>query len=455
MKSTIPLNYVTRTLRYLRPHQPLAALSVTLTVLTAIVTLATPWPLAIVIDNALGSQILPSGLKWIPASIAADPTALIIFAVVAGLVLLLILDALHVASNFVNTKMDQHITLDFRSEMFLHAQKMSLAYHDQRRSGGLIYMINSQGDAPAGLVMTIPMLVEAALTLVGMFWVTYHLNAKLALAALTVVPFLYYSVGYYATHIQDKLQRVRTLEAESLSIIHEAFAMMRVIVAFGREDREHKRFRDQTKLAVEERVKITVRQTVFSLVVNFITAIGSALVLGLGAIDVLRAKQAGWPNGAFTVGELTVIIAYIAAVYRPLEQISFTIGSLQDRFISLRNTFEFLDTAPDIKDSPGAKNLERAHGSVRFENVDFSYTGRVDTLKNISFEAKPGQVIGIVGQTGAGKSTLVSLLPRFYDTKAGGIFLDGVNTRDLTLKSLRAQISSGSCSTMLDRKSVV
>ena len=441
MKSTIPLNYVTRTLRYLRPHQPLAALSVTLTVLTAIVTLATPWPLAIVIDNALGSQILPSGLKWIPASIAADPTALIIFAVVAGLVLLLILDALHVASNFVNTKMDQHITLDFRSEMFLHAQKMSLAYHDQRRSGGLIYMINSQGDAPAGLVMTIPMLVEAALTLVGMFWVTYHLNAKLALAALTVVPFLYYSVGYYATHIQDKLQRVRTLEAESLSIIHEAFAMMRVIVAFGREDREHKRFRDQTKLAVEERVKITVRQTVFSLVVNFITAIGSALVLGLGAIDVLRAKQAGWPNGAFTVGELTVIIAYIAAVYRPLEQISFTIGSLQDRFISLRNTFEFLDTAPDIKDSPGAKNLERACGSVRFENVDFSYTGRVDTLKNISFEAKPGQVIGIVGQTGAGKSTLVSLLPRFYDTKAGGIFLDGVNTRDLTLKSLRAQIS--------------
>ena len=441
MKSTIPLNYVTRTLRYLRPHKPLAALSVTLTVLTAIVTLATPWPLAVVIDNVLGSQILPSGLKWIPASIAGDPQALIIFAVVAGLVLLLILDALHVASNFVNTKMDQHITLDFRSEMFLHAQKMSLAYHDQRRSGGLIYMINSQGDAPAGLVMTIPMLVEAALTLVGMFWVTYHLNAKLALVALTVVPFLYNSVGYYATHIQDKLQRVRTLESESLSIIHEAFAMMRVIVAFGREGREHKRFRDQTKLAVEERVKITVRQTVFSLVVNFITAIGSALVLGLGAIDVLRAKQAGWPSGAFTVGELTVIIAYIAAVYRPLEQISFTIGSLQDRFISLRNTFQFLDTEPDIKDSPGAKNLERARGGVRFENVDFSYTGRVDTLKNISFEAKPGQVIGIVGQTGAGKSTLVSLLPRFYDTKAGGIFLDGVNTRDLTLQSLRAQIS--------------
>jgi ABC-type multidrug transport system fused ATPase/permease subunit len=441
MNSTIPLKYVTRTLRYLRPHKPLAVASAVLTALTALVALATPWPLAVVIDNALGSQPLPDWLHWIPASIAGNPASLIIFAVVAGLVLLLILDALHVASNFVNTKMDQHITLDFRSEMFLHAQKMSLAYHDQRRSGGLIYLINSQGDAPAGLVMTIPMLVEAALTLVGMFWVTYKLNPVLALAAITVVPFLYYSVGYYATHIQDKLQRVRTLEAESLSIIHEAFAMMRVIVAFGREDREHKRFRDQTALAVKERVKVTVRQTVFSLVVNFITAVGAALVLGLGAYDVLKAKQAGWPPGSFTVGELTVIIAYIAAIYRPLEQISFTIGSLQDRFISLKNTFEFLDTEPDIKDAPAAKTVGRAHGGVRFENVDFSYTGRVDTLKKISFEAKPGQVIGIVGQTGAGKSTLVSLIPRFYDAKAGDIFLDGTSIRDLTLKSLRTQIS--------------
>ena len=441
MSSTIPFNYVKRTLRYLRPHRVLAVNSVVLTVLTAIVALAMPWPLAVVIDNVLGSQPLPWWLAWLPVSIAANPYSLITFAVASGLGLLLILDALHVASNFVNTKIDQHITLDFRSEMFFHAQKMSLAYHDQRRSGMLIYLLNSQGDAPAGLIMTIPMLVEAALTLVGMFWISYKLDPLLALVALTVVPFLYYSVGYYATHIQDKIQRVRTLESESLSIIHEAFGMMRVIVAFGREDREHKRFRDQTELAVKERVKITVRQTIFSLVVNFITAIGAALVLGLGAAHVLHAKQAGWPPGSFTVGSLTVVIAYIAALYRPLEQISFTVGSLQDRFISLKNTFEFLDTVPDIKDSPGAKTIERARGGVRFENVDFSYTGRVDTLKKISFEARPGQVIGIVGPTGAGKSTLVSLLPRFYDSKAGGIFLDGMNTRDLTLKSLRAQIS--------------
>lgn len=443
MKSAIPLRYVGRTLGYLGPHRGLAGMSAGLTALTALVTLATPWPLAVVIDNALGSQPLSWWLHWVPESIATHPAALIVFAVVSGLGLLLLLDALHVASNFVNTKIDQHITLDFRGEMFAHAQRMSLAYHDQRRSGNVLYMINSQGDAPSGLVLTIPMLVEAALTLAGMIWVTYRLNPKLALCALSVVPFLYYSVGYYATHIQDKLQRVRTLEAESLSIIHEAFAMMRVIIAFGREDHEFKRFRDQTAQAVEERVKVTVRQTIFSLVVNFITAIGSALVLGLGAYDVLLAKEHGYPQGSFTVGELTVIIAYIAAVYKPLEQISFTIGSLQDRFISLRNTFEFLDVQPDIKDSPGAHKIERAVGRVTFEHVSFSYSGRVSTLHDISFDAKPGQVVGIVGPTGAGKSTLVSLIPRFYDPKPGEgrILIDGVNTHELTLKSLRAQVS--------------
>jgi ATP-binding cassette subfamily B protein/subfamily B ATP-binding cassette protein MsbA len=441
--SVIPLNYVTRALRYVLPHRRLAANSVLLTILTAVVTLATPWPLAIVIDHALSDKPLPAWLAPVVTPFAHTPSGLIIFAVSASLLLLLILNALHVASNFVNTKIDQQITLDVRSQLFLHSQKMSLAFHDKSRAGMLIYLINSQGDAPAGLVMTIPMLIEAALTLVGMFWISSKLDPTLALVSLTVVPFLYFSVGYYSAKIQDRLTRVRTLESNSLSIIHEAFGMMRVIVAFCREDHEYKRFRDQTTLAVGERVKITVRQTIFSLVVNFITAIGTALVLGLGAHHVLAAKQLHYPPGSLTVGELTVILAYLAQFYRPLEQISFTVGSLQDKFVSLKTAFSLLDTQPDIADAPGAKDISRARGGVKFERVNFSYAGRSDTLKNISFEAKPGQVIGIVGPTGAGKSTLVSLIPRYYDPKHGDgrILIDGVDSHDLTLKSLRAQIS--------------
>jgi ABC-type multidrug transport system fused ATPase/permease subunit len=141
------------------------------------------------------------------------------------------------------------------------------------------------------------------------------------------------------------------------------------------------------------------------------------------------------------VGQMLVVIAYIAAVYKPLETISYTIGSLQDRFISLKNTFDFLDLEPDIQDSPRARTLPFTHGRISYENVDFSYTGRTDTLKDISFQARAGQIIGIVGPTGAGKSTLVSLLPRFYDPLKGKILLDGVDIREITLKSLRRQIS--------------
>jgi ATP-binding cassette subfamily B protein/subfamily B ATP-binding cassette protein MsbA len=281
--------------------------------------------------------------------------------------------------------------------------------------------------------MTIPMLAESALTLIGMFWISYRMDWGLSLVSLAVVPFLYYSVGYYATHIQSRLQRVMAMEAESLSVVHESISMMRVIVAFCRESYEHRRFREQTARAVEARVNVTVRQSFFSLVVNMTTAVGSAVVLGLGAYHVLQ--------GRLTVGQLLVFIAYIAAVYKPLETISYTIGTLQNKFVSLKVAFGLLDTVPEIKDVPQAKVLSCASGRISYEKVQFRYTGRPHTLKDISFEAEPGHVIGIVGPTGAGKSTLVSLLPRFYDPQHGRILLDGVDIRELTLKSLRQQIS--------------
>ncbi|HTL56545.1 MAG TPA: ABC transporter ATP-binding protein [Candidatus Limnocylindrales bacterium] len=427
--STIPLNYVGRALQFLRPYARLAVGSVVLTILSSLAALLVPWPLKLVVDHVLEQHPLPTAL----GRLGLSRLELLYAAVIGGLLVALATNLLHVLSNYINTKLDQYLTLDFRSHLFLHAQRMSLAFHDQRRSGMLIYMINSQGDAPAGLIMTIPMLAESALTLVGMFWISFHMDWELSLISLAIVPFLYYSVGYYATHIQGRLQGVRTLEAESLAVIHESLSMMRVIVSFGREEHEYRRFRQQTDSAVAARVQVTLRQTIFSMVVNMITALGSTLVLGLGAYHVIA--------GRLTVGQLLVVIAYIAAVYKPLETISYTIGSLQDRFISLKNTFDFLDREPDIKDKPRARTLPFSHGRITYDNVHFSYSGRTDTLKEISFEARPGQIIGLVGPTGAGKSTLVSLLPRFYDPQQGRILLDGVESHDLTLKSLRRHIS--------------
>jgi ATP-binding cassette subfamily B protein len=409
------VRYLPRVLRYLRPYWRLAIVSVLLILLGTVAGLLAPWPLQILFDHVLQGRPLPPALAAVVGPLATHRYALLLLAVGGGVVVTLLQHALTVLDNYVNTKIDQRMILDFRSDLFRHAQRLSLAYHDQRRSGMLIYAINSQADAAARLVVLIPPLSQSVLTLLGMFAVLLLLNWQLALLAMSVLPFLYYSVGYYMKHIQQRLFEVRGMEGESLSIIHEAISMLRVIVAFGREDHEHRRFRTQGERTVAARVKLTVRQTLFSLVVNTITALGTALVLGFGAYQTLE--------GRLTPGQLLVVLSYIALVYKPLETISTTVGSFQELFVSLKVA------------------LAAARGDVRFENVSFHYRERVGTLNEISFEARAGQVIAIVGPTGAGKTTLVSLIPRLYEAQQGRVLIDGLDVRRLTLRSLRLQVS--------------
>jgi ATP-binding cassette subfamily B protein len=358
---------------------------------------------------------------------------LLVVAALAGLALTVVDNGINVVNNYVTTRLDQRMVLDFRSDLFEHAQRLSLTFHDQRRTGDFMARINYAAGSVGSITVAIPPLAQSAITLVGMFWIAYRMNPTLALLSMTVAPFIYYSVGFYTRHMETRVRAVRTMEGESLSIVHEAMSMLRVIVAFGREGYEHRRFREHGETAVDARVKLTVQQTLFSLVVNTITAIGSTLVLGYGAYQVLQ--------GRLTVGELLIVMAYIASVYKPLETISGTIGSLQEQLISLKMACELQEEEPDIKDVPDAITLDRAQGRVAFEGVSFSYKGRVDTLNDISFDAPAGRVIAIVGPTGAGKSTLVSLVPRFFDPQRGRVLLDGTDVRRLTLKSLREQIS--------------
>jgi ATP-binding cassette, subfamily B, bacterial len=426
------LSHYRRALRYLRPYWPVALGSIAATATAVGVGLLTPWPMKILVDSVLGNESLPTLLGFMDPW-AADKRTVLVLVVAAGFAIALISGALDVLTTYLNTKLEIAMMLDFRSDLFQQAQRLSMAFHDQRRSGMVIYIINSMTGSATSLVMTIVPLGKNVLMLIGMFWISFRLNAVLALLSLSVVPFLYYSVGYYTTHIRQRLWAVKGMEGETLSIIHEAMSMLRVIVAFGREDYEHARFREQGQRALDARVRITVRQTVFSLAVNATTALGTAIVLGYGASLVLGNR--------LTIGELLIVVAYIGSVYKPLEAISGTIGGLQDQLINLALALDLLDKQPDIVDAPGAVAIERARGFVQFQNVGFHYQGRLDTLADITFEAAPGQAIAIVGATGAGKSTLVSLLPRFYDPISGRILLDGVDVQTLTLRSLRDHIS--------------
>jgi ABC-type multidrug transport system fused ATPase/permease subunit len=408
----------------------MATVLVAVTLLAVAVGLLLPWPMKIVIDHVIGDQTLPAVLAPLEGR---DRVSLLGAAVVVGLVLALLSNGLAVATSYLQTRLEQSMVLDFRSDLFHHAERLSVAYRDQVSTGRLIYGINFEAAAAGGLVMALQPLAHGALTIIGMVWISFRIDATLAMLSITIVPILYYAVGYYATHIQKRLLEVKGMEADTLSLAHDAMSMVPVITAFSREEYELGRFRRKGDATLDARVKLTVRQTLFSLCVNMTTATGTALVLGFGAYQAL--------NGRLTAGQLLVVLSYIAAVYKPLEAISHTIGSLQDKLVGVRMALSVLDTKPIVREADAARAIAGVEGRVTFDGVSFSYPGRVDTLKDISFDAAPGQVIAVVGATGAGKTTLANLIPRFYDPVAGRILIDGCDIRSLTLRSLRDHVS--------------
>jgi ATP-binding cassette, subfamily B, bacterial len=420
-----------RILPYLKPYWRLAILALVLTLLAALFSLLLPWPLAIMFDSVLGDNPLPPILE--PMFGSLDRVTLLVLLAVGAVALTATQGMLGVLEEYVSTKIDQYMTLEFRSDLFQHAQRLSFAYHDQSRTGQFVAQINLQASSAGNLIVAIPPILQSIATLGGMLVIALSINVKLTLLVISVVPFIYYSTGYYVKRIEPRLIKVRGMEGESLSIVHEAMAMLRVVVPFGLESHQYERFREQGERAVDARVDLTVRQTVFSVVVNILTAIGTALVLGFGAYQILQ--------GDLRSGRLLVMMSYTAAVYQPLEQMSATIGTLQEQFVNARGAFALRDAQVEIEDAPGAQEIERVAGDVTYEGVHFSYRRRVATLEDISFSARAGQRVAIVGPTGAGKTTLISLLPRFYDPARGRIMLDGTDIRKVTLKSLRQQIS--------------
>jgi ATP-binding cassette subfamily B protein len=421
-----------RTKPYLRPYRRALIGVLALTIFTAVFGLAEPWPLAVILNSVLQEQE-PSGI--VKLVFGTDPTVWVILVamVVTRFLIIAIGNAFMVFNHYLGSKLEQNMVLDLRSDLFAHVQRLSLTFHDERQTGALMSQINTQAASVGNIVMVVPPIAEALLTLVGMLVIATLIDWQLALLSLLVIPCLYWSFGLYGRRIVPRLQRVQNLEWRSLSIVHESMSMLRVIVTFGREDYEHRRFREQGQTAVDERVKLTVSQSLYTLGVQTTTAAGISLVLGLGAWHVIEGK--------ISLGELIVLMTYIGSVYQPLEQLSMTVGTVHDQLVQFNASLALLDTEPEVTEKPDAVSLGRAEGRITAQGVNFTYPGRKATLSDISFHARPGERVAIVGHTGAGKSTLMSLLIRFYDPKAGRIEMDGVDLRDLKLSSLRDQIS--------------
>ncbi|NBX28885.1 ABC transporter ATP-binding protein [bacterium] len=426
------MNYILRCLPLLRPYWRSAIVMMALILVNSGLSLLAPWPFKYLIDYSLADQPPPA---WLTHWLGADNfrTRLLYACAITEVVIIFLHQLLVVAETYVSTRLEQCIDRDFRSRLFGHAMQLSLAYHENRRSGMMIYVINNQGDAVATLLMTLPSILESIIMLVGMLIVLWTMHWSLAAVSFIVVPALFFASRYYATRMRERIGRTKELEGQALSVIHEAMSMMRVIVAFGRQPLEHERYIKATNVSMKARLGVTIRQTLFSLVVSMSTGIGRAAAWTFGGLLALAGK--------LTVGDLTIVLSYIDKVYDPLETIAYTYSGWQDQFANLRASFGLLDTEPDIADPPHPVRVPRCAGRVEFRHVEFAYKGRTDTLKDISFKAEPGQVTAIVGPTGAGKTTLISLIPRFYEAAGGQVLVDGIDVKQMALDDLRQQVS--------------
>lgn len=418
-----------RVLAYLWPYRYpfLAALGQVF--LMSLFELAKPWPLKIVIDNVLAGKPLPLQV----VSLWSSETLLV--AACSALVLIyLLLGGLTVLNNFTTIRIGQRMVNDLRSDLYTHLQRLSLAFHSRHQIGDLLYRVTADTYAIQTLTMNglFPIL-SALVLLIGMFFVMVRLDGQLTLLALGVCPLLFFSISFMGAKISAAATQAREQESAVYSIVQRAMSAIRVIQAFTKEEDEHRAFMSASHRSLAASLRLYTLQTLYSGVVNVVIAVGTAVVVWVGARHVL--------SGELTVGEIVVFTSYLASLYGPINSISQTWGLIQGASAGVRRVFEILEVEKGLADGFRTFPSRGARGDVSIESVTFQYVPGQPVLKSLSLRVHPGQTVAIVGPTGAGKSTLVSLLPRFYDPQEGRVAVDGVDVREFVLKDLRRQIS--------------
>jgi ATP-binding cassette subfamily B protein len=421
-----------RILSQIRPFWPQILLLLLIDLLATPLLLLTPVPLKIAVDSVIGDHPLPAFVDaFLPASVVSGSIALLVVVAVMQVLIVLLGELQSLVSYVLQTRTGERLTLDFRGRLFRHVQRLSLSFHDTRGSHDSIYRIQYDAEAMQHIVESVIPFVGAAVMLVSALYVTARIDTELALIALAVVPVLFVLSRVYTRRVHRRYHDLKELESSALGVLQDVLTAMRVVKAFGKEKAEHARYIHRSNRTVDARVRLSLTEAAFGLAVNVAIAVGTAAVLFVGVRHV--------QTGLLTVGELLIVMAYLTQLYGPMETISQKVGDLQSSLASAERAFELLDETPDVTEKPHARRLRRARGAIEFRDVSFGYEGTVSVLRDMSFSIPPGTRLGIVGKTGAGKTTLVSLLTRFYDPTAGTILLDGVDLRDYRLADLRNQ----------------
>jgi len=419
----------------LRPYRVALSWATVAMVLDAALTVLRPWPLKVVIDLVLSHRHsrVPLLSGWLEAA-RATPMSIVYGACAATLVIALSTGVLTYAYTRTLGEIGQRFVFVLRRNLFAHMQRLSLRFHDRQRTGDLITRLTSDIQALRDVVSNGSiLLVSNGCLLAGMVAMMVWLNWQFALAALSVAPLLFWTVFRYTSRIKAAARDARASDGLLASVAQETLASIRIVQGLAQEDQQVERFQVQNAGSLRAYLEGIRYQARVAPQVDFLAALGLAIVMWYGATQVLA--------GVLTTGDVVVFFAYVTNLYSPMKALSRLSSSFARAGVAAERIAEVMRVRSEVVEARGARAAPRFAGRIEFGEVSFEYTGGQPVLSHIDLLVEPGTTVAIVGATGAGKSTLVSLIPRLYDPAAGAVCIDGEDIRRYTVQSLRDQIS--------------
>jgi len=392
-----------------------------------------PWPLKMILDHAILDKPLPHFLGFLQGTMANSKVPFVVEAS-GAIVLLAVLGGLFSYSQiFITSSLGYRMVYALRRELFAHLQRLSLSFHTQARSGDLMTKISGDTNTLKDLFAdSILKFTSHLLTVIGMVAIMIALNWKISLIALATLPLLCYSLFHLYHRTKASIKKQKKQEGKVASRMSEVLSAIPLVQAFAREKYEEARFDHVTTQTLQESIRIARLEAATSRSAEIITTLGTAAAVLFGAIQVL--------NGRMLPGELVLVVAYLNNMYKPMRGLAKLSSDFSKAMASAERISEVLDLEPEIQDRPGAIEAAELKGEIAFHRVSFDYGDGKDVLKQVSFAVSPGQRLALVGVSGAGKSTIASLILRLYEPQQGTIVIDGIDIQQYQLESLRRQI---------------
>ncbi|MCF8009202.1 MAG: ABC transporter ATP-binding protein/permease [Halanaerobiales bacterium] len=403
--------------KYMRPYLSNLIGGLICLILVGIIGLLVPWLFKFLIDDVLikGNEII---LNYIAG----------------GAILLYFLKGIfNYSQKYLISGLSQQVIVDLRNELYQHLQKLSLSFFERQRTGDLMSRItNDVNVIQTSLTTGLSNLVLQPIMVVGIVGFLLYIDWKLALVSFLIIPLISFAISRFGFKMRSISTKIQNEMSNVTNILQETLSAVRIVKAFNNEDKEIKRFLKANDRTLKENLKGVQVEATITPIVELIIALGSAAFLWYGGHKVL--------NGQMTTGELITFIGYIGLLISPINILSQSYNLMQKAIGASERIFNLLEVDERVKESEDAFEMPKIEGNVQFKNVTFSYNKNEKVLKNINLSVSFGEMVAFVGPSGAGKTTMVNLIPRFYDVDTGKVLIDGINVKDVKLNSLRKQI---------------